>query len=215
MKLFRAGDKIEALCEDCRDTVQATFKHRDVPFDDGCGIAEGILVAACDRCDRAIVMPAQSTPALACARQDAQTPLEVTLDAWEMEVLDSAARRVDPAADNSKLRERLIAHFLWRSTTDSRHRAPAQGTRPKKRKSKSSDEPTAQESLSVKLAPGTAKCLSMLMESSGLSKSQIVGGVISQIEEDLVLPSNPVGMEKFREIAGTFATRPLTAGQSQ
>jgi len=56
--------------------VQATFKYRDVPFDGGCGIAEDILVAVCDRCDRAIVMPAQSTPALARARQDAQTSID-------------------------------------------------------------------------------------------------------------------------------------------
>ena len=39
-----------------------TFCVRDVPFSDGSGIVEQILVGVCDQCKRVIAIPAQSTP---------------------------------------------------------------------------------------------------------------------------------------------------------
>jgi len=62
-----------------------------------------------------------------------------------------------------------------------------------------------EKNLSLRLTPPAGKRLSALMHSSGLSKSRVVRGVIGQIEEDLVLPAHPVGMEQFREIAGAPA----------
>lgn len=115
-----------------------------------------------------------------------------------------AARRVDPAAGNGKLREALIAHFLRRSATDARF-APIKGKRAEKPNRRIGGASMPEKNLSLRLTPPAGKCLSALMHSSGLSKSQVVRGVISQIEEDLVLPAHPVGMEQFREIAGAPA----------
>jgi len=39
------------------------------------------------------------------------------------------------------------------------------------------------------------------MKSSGLKRSQIFRGAISQIEEEIVLPDRPAGMRRLRDIA--------------
>lgn len=66
MKTFSPGDTQPGLChKDGRVTI--TFRHRDVPFRDGHGKVEGILVGVCDCCGDAVLIPAQSTPAIAAA----------------------------------------------------------------------------------------------------------------------------------------------------
>jgi len=203
MKLYQEGQKLKAICEDCQDLVRATFAYRDVPFDDGCGIAKGILAAVCDGCNRVIALPAQSTPAIVRARENARKSLDVTLHAWEMDILESASYRIDPDA-NGRLRETLIAYYLRRSTTDARGAARIKGNRPMKPKRRANGSPMPKRKLSLNLTARAAESLKSLTKSSGLSKSQIIRGVISQIEADLVLPSRPAGMKKFREIAGSL-----------
>lgn len=64
MVIVKDGEKSKALCEDCGDIVSTTFAYRDVPFDDGSGVANDILAAVCDKCDRVVALPAQSVPAV-------------------------------------------------------------------------------------------------------------------------------------------------------
>lgn len=62
------GDQKSALCH--RDgRVSVTFVLQDVPFRDGRGVVPQILVGACEVCGDAIVIPAQSSAAIAAARQ--------------------------------------------------------------------------------------------------------------------------------------------------
>lgn len=64
MNILKVGDKIEAICQDCKSLVNTTFKLRDVPFSDGSGIVKNILTGVCDQCGRVITIPNQSTPAI-------------------------------------------------------------------------------------------------------------------------------------------------------
>lgn len=64
MAHYQAGDTSRAICEDCNQIVETTFRLRDVPFFDGSGIAENILVAVCNTCNQVVAIPAQSTPAI-------------------------------------------------------------------------------------------------------------------------------------------------------
>ena len=64
MKLYAAGEKSKAICEDCGALVSTTFVYRDVPFDDGHGVVKDVLASVCDQCDRVVALPAQSTPAV-------------------------------------------------------------------------------------------------------------------------------------------------------
>lgn len=71
MKLFKEGDKSKAICSFCKDVVSTTFKHRDVPFSDGIGVAKNILVSVCDCCGQVVATPPQSTPAIRLSRAKA------------------------------------------------------------------------------------------------------------------------------------------------
>ena len=44
MKLYRKGEKGEAVCEECAKLVSTTFDYRDVPFEDGLGTVMGIFI---------------------------------------------------------------------------------------------------------------------------------------------------------------------------
>lgn len=67
MAHYTQGDKSRAICEDCNCIVTTTFEIRDVPFFDGSGIVENVLVAVCDNCYSVVAIPAQSTPEIQAA----------------------------------------------------------------------------------------------------------------------------------------------------
>jgi len=64
MKRYSVGDKSRAVCETCQDMVETTFLNRDVPFNDGTGVAQDILASVCDRCSEVVAIPAGSLPAI-------------------------------------------------------------------------------------------------------------------------------------------------------
>lgn len=64
MAHYKPGDTSKAVCECCNKLVDTTFAVRDVPFFDGSGIVENILVAVCDNCNEVVAIPAQSTVAI-------------------------------------------------------------------------------------------------------------------------------------------------------
>lgn len=70
------GEKSEAICYDCGRVVQTTFVIRDVPFDDGIGIARAIMACVCDGCGEVVAIPAMSTPQIAAARREALAEIE-------------------------------------------------------------------------------------------------------------------------------------------
>ncbi len=67
MAHYNTGDKSKAICEDCNRMVSTTFIVRDVPFFDGSGIVNDILVSVCDDCDNVVAIPAQSIDAVVAA----------------------------------------------------------------------------------------------------------------------------------------------------
>lgn len=117
MKLFQEGDKGKALCSHCKGLVETTYRRRDVPFNDGKGVASNILVGVCNTCDQVAAIPAQSTPAIRDARQKEVRPLEVSLPAIYIDVLDLAAHAVDNNA-STDFRRVLLAYFLHRTAKD-------------------------------------------------------------------------------------------------
>lgn len=62
--VWREGETSKAACSGCGKVVTTTFRVRDVPFDDGSGVAEGILASVCDRCGAVVAIPAQSSAAI-------------------------------------------------------------------------------------------------------------------------------------------------------
>jgi len=200
MKVIHTGDKTRAKCRKCGEVVSTTYAYRDVSFNRGRNVAPDVLVGVCDQCNTVIATTPQSIAALARAKGEIETPLKLTITAREMEILEIAADRIAPRANN-RLRETLIAHFLRRSMSDAGRAARLEEQCAKKPKRRPRNLAMPKMELSLKLAHGTKEGLKTLMKSTGLRKSQIFRGIISQIEEEIVLPKHPAGMKRLRELA--------------
>ncbi len=204
MKVYKAGEKSKAICEDCGALVSTTFAYRDVPFDDGKGEVKDVLASVCDQCDRVVALPAQSTPAVRRAREIADVPLEVMLSAPDMELLDLATWRIDPESC-SRLRKPLLAYYIHLLSGDpvavARLQAKASMRRPKLSKSVK----IPKRRLSVKFAAKTDASIQALMKASGLNKSLLIRGIVHEIEDDLIRPDKPKDLQKLREIAMVVA----------
>ena len=103
MKLLASGDTAAAICD--RDgMVMASYQYRDVPFSEGHGLAKDILAGVCPACDRVIITPPQSTPAIHRARREALRSMEFSLPAPFADILDAAAYRIDGNATTEFLK---------------------------------------------------------------------------------------------------------------
>ena len=61
--MYKVGDKGKGICFQCGPT-STKFEIRNVPFSDGSGIAQDILVGVCDSCNQTIAIPAQSSESI-------------------------------------------------------------------------------------------------------------------------------------------------------
>jgi hypothetical protein len=204
MKFHESGDKSKAICESCKALVPTTFQYRDVAFDDGSGCVKNILVAVCDHCGTVVSIPAQSTPAIKRARDTAEIPLEVFLSAREIELLDVAAWRVDPDS-TSRFRKPLLAYYIRRLASDpdgpKRLRESFRAMKASAAERKLRAGPTPRKRLSCKVSPATNGMIEGLMNASGLNKSDLVKGVVHEIERVLVVPDDPKDLQELRDVA--------------
>lgn len=207
MKLYQPGDTSKAVCPHCGKLVSTTFTYRDVPFEDGPGVVRGILVAVCDECRNVIAIPAQSTPAIRRARDTAEISLEVSIPAPEVEILDAAAYRVDPAA-TTRFRKSLFAFYLQRlrhgqNTAEVLRRdfEAWNAVKAAQRKGVSHDIRIPHRRLSFKISPKTDRDVQWLMEASGMNKTDMVRSVVMEIEKDLLGPKAPRELRHLQDIA--------------
>jgi hypothetical protein len=202
MKLYSAGDKIKGICDGCESVVQATFAYRDVPFDDSSGVAENILVGVCDTCSAVMLVPPQSTPAIRRAHSSKELPLEVIVRGPEIEILDFAAYIIDPTA-TPKFRKSLLAYYLAKVGEDPRF---AEKLLDNLRKSKRRNcESYPKKRMSFKVSSKFEVRMREIMSATGLKKTEVVSGVVYQIEKDLILSSRPKELKKLREFADIMA----------
>lgn len=202
MKLFRAGEKSQGICENCRGLVNATFHYRDVPFSDGSGIVKDILTLVCDTCDEVIATPAQSTPAIKAARETAVKSVEVSLPASFIEVLDLAAFRIDPDA-TTEFRKRLLAYYIHRAAESDQ---PAERFKDRIYKGAARfDTKAPKRRLSFKVTPRLNGEIDKMVEESKLTKSELIKSLVMQIDEDILQPKSPQNMKELRRLAAVAA----------
>jgi hypothetical protein len=201
MKFYRSGEKSRAICASCKKLVGTTFAYRDVPFDDGEGEVKDILAAICDECGAVVSIPAQSTPAIRRARDTANISLEVMLPAPDLEVLDAAAFRIDPRA-TTKFRKILITYYAHRMA-QSGDAAVRLRTLSLGRKDITCDTP--RKRLSFKMTPRMDAEVQALMERSGLNRTDLMRGLVGEIEQAVVKPDEPEELLALRDLAAVVA----------
>lgn len=207
MRLYQPGDTSKAICPHCGRLVSTTFAYRDVPFDDGSGTVKGILAAVCDECEAVVAIPAQSTPAIRRAREVAEVALEVSIPAPEVEILDAAAYRVDPAA-TTRFRKTLFAFYLQRLRHDEskagalcRNFEAWRAARAKTVKRLTPGIRIPNRRLSFKISARTDDDVRWVMEASGMNRTDTVRSIVMEIERDLLTPRAPRDLRHLQDIA--------------
>ena len=203
MKVYHEGDKAQALCHD-DGPVTVTYGYRDVPFNDGNGVAKNIMAGICDRCGQVIVIPAQSEPAISQARKRVEHSLEVNIPAAYIDILDAAVMRIatHPTTD---FRKPLVVFYLDRylreeesldelASLHARYQASPEFTRnPKKR-------------LSVKLSSYANERLLEVSRRSNLNKTDQIKSLVAKIDQDIVRPEHPLHYEELAGLGRVLAS---------
>ncbi|HJM49287.1 MAG TPA: hypothetical protein QGF63_05490 [Alphaproteobacteria bacterium] len=204
MKFFEPDEKGKALCEFCQKLVGTTFSYRDVPFSDGPGTVKDILVAVCDQCDSVVSVPAQSTPAIKAARETAIRPIEVNLPAPFVEVLDAAAYIIDPQA-TSGFRKRLLAYYIHRCAADASVGLRIQSLLQKQPPPFEAKSGVPRKRLSFKVTPRLKEEIDTILEVTKLKKTDVIKGLVMQINEDIVRPKKPRDLAELQRLAAVVA----------
>lgn len=198
MTFYNEGDKSQAICEDCVSVVDTTFQRRNVPFDDGYGVVQNVLVAVCDICDRVVAVPAQSTPAIKAARELPVVSVETRLPASYLDRLDYAMNTISAAAATKHRKMFLSVYidflareeragkavvFNWRQSDPNGH----EGTIGRQGIVELEPQPREQSKrLSLKLNPYIADELLTLQTAAQLSRTDLFKNMICQMQDDVV-----------------------------
>ena len=201
MKFYSAGDKGKAICDACKKIVTTTFAYRDVPFNDRPGVVKDILAAQCDECGSVIAIPPQSTPAIKAARETATKSIEVILPAPYIESLDLAAFRIDSKA-TTEFRKRLLAFYIHKQASLSgpaKSLARVMRRPPRNLKNIGADVP--RKRLSFKVAPRLNNDIEKIMKASSLNRTEVIRGLVIQINHDINRPNKPKFLAELRRLA--------------
>lgn len=199
MKVYEAGEKIRALCHNDGD-VTVTFEYRDVPFRDNRGVAENILVGTCEVCSSAIVIPAQSAPAIAIARKRAERALEVNLPSPFVEVLDAAAMRVNPHA-TTEFRKHLLIYYVNRYANGTEKPSELADFAKRAVAVIVKDVRAPNKRLSMKLADHANLRVERVLSEARLNKTDLIKSLVVKINQDIVQPKRPKHLEELSSMA--------------
>lgn len=199
MKIVKEGEKRRVVCPDCGLT-QATYRLRDVSFDDGSGTVENVLAGVCDTCDQVVSLPAQSTSSVKDAYEQRKKPLEVRVPAHYIDILRLAALKVDPLV-NSGFHSNLMLYYLHgissgrllvRKRLKELLDSESKGCPQSKRLSLKVNQRTMEEVKKLKIAEG--------FENDG----DVFKALVLNINEELLQAEHPAHLQELQTIAATM-----------
>lgn len=179
MKIFTEGEKSKGLCEVCKKLVPTTFKVSSIALSSGKGNVDGILAAKCDHCDHIVSIPQQSSPRIKEVLNTKKHSIEVRLPIHLLDILNLASDQFEMGSPE-QLKDSLVRYYIARADRDK--------TISKKIK-KFSESDFAKGSghrLSFKVNQAIYNRFIHLMEQTNLNKTQLLKGLILQINEDVL-----------------------------
>lgn len=196
-QFYKDGDKSKAICEDCSKLVTTTFGYRDVPFSDGVGMAQNILVACCDECERVVAIPAQSTPQIRAAREKATEPIEAVLPKPYFDLLDLACVKID-REHSAELRKPLFIYYVshFASGAFSMSRLKSSGLLVSQNV-EFQKGPTRR--LSMKTYKRYAAELDSVVCQAEMNRTETIKAIIGVIQEDIVEEQRPELIKNLRD----------------
>jgi len=179
MNIVKVGDTQKAACHHCGQFENVTFKLRDVPFSDGEGTVNNVLVGVCDCCDSVAVLPHQSTPVVNKQLQAQRRSLEGRVPAHMVDILNLASVEISGGTEFVPGLMKFYIHSL--STGDISPQGISEYLRCELAKGKS------QKRISIKgrLVAEEFSHLKMVTEIS--STTDLIKGVVLKINDDVLV----------------------------
>lgn len=179
MKIYREGEKSKGLCRACKKLVQTTFIVSNVPLSSGKGRVEDFLVAKCDQCDSIVSIPQQSAPRIKETLFARKHSIEVRIPIHLLDILVLATDQFE-AGSPELLKDSLVRYYISLADSDKKMSQNI---------IKFSESDFAKGSgfrLSLKVNEVTYARFLHLMEQTKLNKTQLLKGLILQINEDVL-----------------------------
>ena len=178
MKIYMEGEKSKGLCQTCKKQVPTTFRVSSVKRSSGKGRVDDILAARCDHCDHVVAIPQQSSPRIEEVLRKKYS-IEVRLPIHLRDILILACSHLQ-AGGGDQLKDSLVRYYI--ALADDNKQLS-------QRIKKFSDSDFAKGSsyrLSLKISESIYKHFLNLMKQTKLSKTQLLKGLILQINEDVL-----------------------------
>lgn len=190
MKIYIEGEKSKGLCQVCKKLVPTTFKVDSVPLSSSKGTVDDILVAKCDQCDHIVSIPQQSAPRIKEVLTKKHS-LEVRVPIHLLDILVLASDQFHMGAPE-QLKDSLIRYYIALANED-KHISQSV-----KKFSESQFAKGSGHRLSLKINDVIYERFLNLMKQTKLNKTQLLKGLILQINEDIL--QNPV-KRRMNELA--------------
>lgn len=179
MKIFIEGEKSKGLCQTCKKLVPTTFKVSSVPLSSGKGNVDGILAARCDVCDHVVAIPQQSAPRIHETLTAKKRSIEVRVPLHLLDILVLASAEFKMGAPE-QLKDSLVRYYIALADSD---KAIVKNIR---RFSESEFAKGSSYRLSLKVNEAIHERFEHLIKHTKLTKTQILKGLILQINEDVL-----------------------------
>lgn len=179
MKIYTQGEKSRGICECCKKLVSTTFKVSSVPLSSGKGHVNDILAGTCDSCGHIVSIPQQSSPRIKEVLTAKKRSIEVRLPIHLIDILILASDHFGMGAPE-QLKDSLIRYYIALADGD---KAIAKNI---KKFSESDFVKGSGYRLSLKVNEAIYDRFEHLMESTKLNKTQVLKGLILQINEDVL-----------------------------
>ncbi len=175
MKIYSEGEKSKGPCRPCKKLVTTTFKVSSVPLSSGRGHVDKILVATCDHCEHIVSIPQQSAPRIKETLSNQKHSIEVRIPIHLLDILVLAADRFNAGSTDT-----LVRYYIALVETDKELNKSV------KRLSGSDFAKGSSYRLSLKVSDAIHARFVRLMGQTKLSKTQLLKGLILQINEDIL-----------------------------
>lgn len=193
MKIYIEGEKSKGICQICKGLVPTTFKESRVALSSGKGYVEGILAARCDRCDHVVAIPQQSAPRIKEILTTKKYSIEARIPIHLLDILILATDQFHMGPPE-QLKDALVRYYIALAGKDK------DIIKNIKKFSDSDFAKGAGHRLSLKVNEEIHHRFERLLKLTNLNKTQILKGLILQINEDVLQKPTKKRMEDLEKV---------------
>ena len=193
MKIYKEGEKSKGVCQTCKKIVHTTFKITSVPLSSNKGTVDNILAAVCDQCENVVSIPAQSTPRIRETIRAKKRSIEARLPRHLLDILILAGDKFEMGSPET-LKDSLIRYYIALAEEDKNILKNI------KKFSGSDFAKGTGDRLSLKVNEAIYQKFENFKEKTKLSKTQIIKGLILQINQDILQKPTKKLMDNLKKM---------------